>query len=262
MDLGLSRLKVLVTGASKGLGFATARTLAAEGALVAINSRSAERLEAAAAQIGQTGAHPLCLVGDVTDPEMAAQVVNQTASDLGGLDILITNTGGPKPGSFESLTDSDWMNAVNLCLMAHVRLIRAALPHLKQSQHASVLTITSLSVKQPISNLILSNSVRAATAGLTKSLALELGAQGIRFNSILPSWAETERITELMTNRAAANGTTVEEEIARQSKESVFGRMASPDEFARCAAFLVSPAASYLTGVLLPVDGGMNKGTF
>jgi len=145
--------------------------------------------------------------------------------------------------------------------MSNVRLIKAALPHLRKSAAASVLTVTSYSVKQPIPNLILSNSIRAATIGLTKSLALELGKEGIRFNSILPAWTETERVTQLMTARAQSNGTTVEEEIAKQSRESALGRMASPDEFGRVAAFLVSPAASYLTGVMLPVDGGMYKGT-
>jgi 3-oxoacyl-[acyl-carrier protein] reductase len=145
--------------------------------------------------------------------------------------------------------------------MAHVRLIRTMLPALKQSLAASVLTVTSFSVKQPINNLIISNSVRSATIGLTKSLALELGSQGIRVNSILPAWTATERVNVLLANRAQANGTTLEEERARQAKESVFGRIASPDEFARAAVFLVSPAASYLTGVMLPVDGGMYKGT-
>jgi 3-oxoacyl-[acyl-carrier protein] reductase len=146
--------------------------------------------------------------------------------------------------------------------MSHVRLIRAALPALKRSQAASVLTITSYSVKQPIPNLVLSNSVRSATIGLTKTLALELGREGIRFNSILPAWTETERVTELMQNRAQTSGTTVEEEQNKQAKESAIGRMADPREFANPAVFLVSPVASYITGVMLAVDGGMYKGTF
>jgi len=180
---------------------------------------------------------------------------------LGGLDILVTNSGGPPAGLFETLDEAAWQKAVDLSLMSHVRLIRAALPHLRQSKAASVLTVTSYSVKQPIPNLVLSNSVRSATIGLTKSLALELGREGIRFNSILPGWTETERVVELMTFRARQNGTTVEEEIAKQSKESPLGRMGRPEEFGRAAAFLVSPAASYITGVMLNVDGGMYKGT-
>ena len=143
-----------------------------------------------------------------------------------------------------------------------MRFIRAALPHLKDSETASVLTITSYSVKQPIPNLVLSNSIRSATIGLTKTLALELGSEGIRFNSILPGWTETERVTELMHYRAEANGTTIEQEIEKQIQDSPLGRMATPDEFANAAIFLLSPAAGYITGVMLPVDGGMYKGTF
>jgi 3-oxoacyl-[acyl-carrier protein] reductase len=160
------------------------------------------------------------------------------------------------------MTDSDWQNAIDLCLMAHVRLIRAALPALKKSGAASVLTIQSISVKQPIANLILSNSVRAAAVGLIKSLALELGNLGIRFNSILPSSVDTERIAELAAARAQASGSSIAEEMARMSASSPLGRIATPDEFARAAVFLVSPAASYLTGVMLPLDGGTYKGTY
>jgi 3-oxoacyl-[acyl-carrier protein] reductase len=143
-----------------------------------------------------------------------------------------------------------------------VRLIKAALPFLRKSKAASVLTITSYSVKQPIPNLVLSNSLRAATVGLTKSLALELGQEGIRFNSILPAWTNTQRVIELMTFRAKQNHTTLKKEIALQSKDSPLGRMGTPDEFANAAVFLVSPAASYITGMMLAVDGGMIKGTF
>jgi 3-oxoacyl-[acyl-carrier protein] reductase len=146
--------------------------------------------------------------------------------------------------------------------MSHVRLIRAALPHLRKSDAPSVLTITSYSVKQPIPNLVLSNSIRAATVGLTKSLALELGSQGIRFNSILPAWTETQRVQDLMEARAKMNNTTVEEERNKLAKDSALGRVGTPDEFANAAVFLVSPAASYITGVMLTVDGGMYKGTF
>jgi 3-oxoacyl-[acyl-carrier protein] reductase len=145
--------------------------------------------------------------------------------------------------------------------MSHVRFIRSAVTHLKNSDTASVLTITSYSVKQPIPNLILSNSIRAATIGLTKSLALEFGQEGIRFNSILPGWTETERVTELMRYRAEINNSTIEYEIQKQMAECPLGRMATPEEFANAAVFLLSPAASYITGVMLTVDGGMYKGT-
>jgi 3-oxoacyl-[acyl-carrier protein] reductase len=145
--------------------------------------------------------------------------------------------------------------------LSHVRLIRAALPALRKSDAASVLTVTSISTKQPITNLILSNSLRLGTVGLTKSLALELGHENIRFNSILPGWTTTERVTDLLDTRARVNHTTIDEEVQKQAAESPLGRMATPEEFAKAAVFLLSPAASYLTGVMLPVDGGMYKAT-
>ena len=262
MDLQLKGKRALVTGSSRGLGYATALALAKEGCKVAVNSRDETRASAAAANIAwETGMQVLGLAGDLTDPDVPGQIVGEAASLLGGLDILITNAGGPPSGAFESFDEAAWQKAIDLSFMSHVRLIKAALPHLRQSKAASVLTITSYSVKQPIPNLVLSNSIRLATVGLTKSLALELGREGIRFNSILPAWTETERVTELMSFRANQNGTTLEAEIARQSGDSPLGRMGTPAEFANAAVFLVSPVASYITGVMLPVDGGMYKGT-
>jgi 3-oxoacyl-[acyl-carrier protein] reductase len=263
MDLQLKDKIALATGASKGLGYATALELAKEGAVVALNARNPDSVQKAVDKIHQeTGAKVIPCPGDVTKHTTAADLIQMTVAAFGGLDILVTNAGGPPAGAFESFDDATWQNAVELSFLSQVRLIRAALPWLQKSAAASVLTVTSYSVKQPIPNLILSNSIRAAVVGLTKTLALELGGQGIRFNSILPGWTETDRVTNLMNTRAAANGTTVEEEIAKQVKESALGRIAQPEEFARVAAFLVSPAASYLTGIMLSVDGGMVKGTF
>lgn len=256
MDLGLHELRALVTGASRGLGFATARQLAAEGARVALNARDADKLHLAAEKLGAQA-----IPADVSEAGAAERIITEAVEKLGGLDILVTNAGGPPSGAFETFDDMAWQKAIELSLMSHVRLIRAALPFLRQSRAAAVLTITSYSVKQPIPNLVLSNSIRAATVGLTKTLALELGREGIRFNSILPGWTETERVNELMSFRARQNGSTVEDEIRKQMAESPLGRMATPEEFAKPAAFLVSPAASYLTGVMLTVDGGMVKGT-
>ena len=262
MDLMLRNKRALVTGASRGLGYATALGLAREGCWVAVNSRTAEKLEQAAHTITQeTGSLAVALPGNISEPDVPARLIQQAVEALGGLDLLVTNAGGPPAGKFEVFDDAAWQQAIELSLMSHVRLIRAALPALRQSPCASVLTITSYSVKQPIPNLVLSNSVRAATVGLTKTLALELGAEGIRFNSILPGWTETERVVELMGHRANLNGTTVNEEMARQAKDSPLGRMARPEEFANAAVFLLSPAASYITGVMLTVDGGMYKGT-
>lgn len=262
MDLKLKDKCILVTGSSRGLGYATAYVLAKEGARVAINGRDEVRIKSAAEKMSkETGSQVIGLAGDVSMADVPEKLIQQTVKEFGGLDILITNAGGPPPGTIDSLDEAAWQKGVDLCLMLHVRLIKSALPFLRNSDSASVLTVTSLSVKQPIENLLLSNSIRAATVGLTKSLALDLGKEGIRVNSILPGWTETERVTEIMSARATANSSSVEEEARKQAASSPLGRMGQPEEFANAAAFLVSPAASYITGVMLSVDGGMYKGT-
>ncbi len=188
-------------------------------------------------------------------------LIEAVIAEFNHLDILITNAGGPPSGKFEDFDDASWQNAVELSFLSHVRLIREALPYLRESKWASVLSITSISVKQPMENLILSNSIRLATIGLVKSLALELGKEGIRFNSILPSSTDTERIKELTQNRMIINSSSIEEEYQKLTRSSVLGRIARPEEFANVAVFLVSPAASFLTGVMMPFDGGSYKGT-
>jgi 3-oxoacyl-[acyl-carrier protein] reductase len=262
MDLGLKDKCALVTGASRGLAYATALVLAREGCKLAINSRNEDKIKAAAEKIGkETGASVAGFAGDVSDPSMPESLIKQTVDALGGLDLLVTNAGGPPSGAFESFDEAMWEKAVNLSFLSHVRLIRAALPHLKKSKAASVLTMTSYTVKQPIPNLVLSNSIRLATVGLTKSLALELGVAGIRFNSILPANIYTDRIHELQAFRAEKNGTTIEVEASKDVQSSALGRMGRPEEFGNAVAFLLSPAASYITGVMLTIDGGAYKGT-
>lgn len=262
MDLHLKDKRALVTGASRGLGYATARALLNEGCKVAVNARDEAKLRAAVDRLRQeSGGEAFAVPADLGTPAAAAQVVSEAALVLGGLDILVCNAGGPPPGAFESFDEAAWQRAIELSFMSNVRLIKAALPFLRKSQAPAVLTVTSYSVRQPIPNLILSNSVRLATIGLTKSLALELGGEGIRFNSILPGWTETERIGQLMAARAQASGASVEEEFANQAREIPLGRMGRPEEFANAAVFLVSPAASFITGVMLQVDGGAVRGT-
>lgn len=262
MDLGLKGKKAFLAGSSTGLGYATAKVLVQEGCQVIINGRNESRLQASAAALENLASTTVgWLAGDVTSPQEAPRLIVKAAEMLGGLDLLVTNSGGPPSGKFETLAEESWQGAIELVFMSHVRLIRAALPYLKKSDHASVLTITSYSVKQPIPNLVLSNSVRAATVGLTKTLALELGPEGIRFNSLLPGWTKTERVQELMGFRAEQNGTSIEEEIQAVTEDCPLGRMATPQEIGRAAAFLLSPAVSYLTGVMLNVDGGVYKGT-
>ncbi|MBI2759142.1 MAG: SDR family oxidoreductase [Chloroflexi bacterium] len=263
MDLHLKDKRGLVTGASRGLGYATALLLAKEECRVAINSRYEAKIKTAAEKIAKEAGAPVTgLAGDVSDASTPEKLIAQTVESLGGLDLLVTNAGGPPAGTFAGLDEAAWEQAVNLSFMSHVRLIRAALPYLQKSSAASVLTMTSYTVKQPLPNLVLSNSIRLATIGLTKSLALELGSEGIRFNSILPATIDTDRIRELASFRAQKNRTTLEEELAKDAQKSVFGRIGRPEEFANAAVFLLSPAASYITGVMLTVDGGQYKSTF
>lgn len=263
MDLQLKDKRAFVASSSRGLGYATALLLAKEGCRVAINSRDEAKIKAAAEKINkETGTQVEGFVGDVSLVGVPEKLIQQTVDAFGGLDILITNAGGTPAGSFESFNDETWQKAVDMSLMSHVRLIRAALLHLRKAKSPSVLAINSFVTKQPIPNLVLSNSIRAATAGLIKSLAMELGRENIRFNSILPGWTLTERVDELMAARAKTNGTTIDEEIAKQTSEIPLGRMGQPEEFASAAVFLVSPAASFVHGTMLAVDGGVIKGTF
>lgn len=261
MDLLLKDKRALVAGSSRGLGYALGLGLAREGCRVAINGRDRGRLEAAAEKVSrEAGLKVVGLPGDVSDASVPAALVEAAVKALGGLDLLVTNAGGPPAGAFDSFDEAAWQKAVDLSFLSHVRLIRAALPHLRQSSAASVLTVTSYVVKQPMLNLVLSNSIRLATIGLTKTLALELGADGIRFNSILPANTDTERVRELAQSRADLNRTSLSEEQAKDAQKSVFGRIGRPEEFANVGVFLLSPAASYVTGAMMVVDGGQYKG--
>ena len=262
MDLGLMGKTALVTAATKGLGFALAKQLVAEGSQVVICGRTADRLDSAVEKLNvnrpETAAAGLTI--DLTIPDAAHRLVDFTLDTFGGLDILVTNAGGPPGGTFDSIELEKWEQAFELTLLSAVRLIKAALPALRKSESASILTITSISVKQPIAGLLLSNVIRPGVVGLTKSLAQELGPEGIRANSILPGWTETERVGEILAYRSATNGTTIEEERAKITRGIPLGRMAHPAEFGRMAAFMVSPAASYLNGAMILHDGGEYNG--
>ncbi|MBN1681688.1 MAG: SDR family oxidoreductase [Anaerolineae bacterium] len=262
MDLGLQGARVLVVASSRGLGAAAARQFCLEGAHVAINGRHAARLEATAATItAETGGEVVAVTGDLTSADSVESVVSRAVDHLGGLDILVTNAGGPPPGNFVSLPLDAWEQAFQLSVMSAVRLIHAALPHLRKSDRAAILTITSLTVKQPLDNMTLSNSLRLSVIGLTKSLAGELGPDGIRVNSILPGWTHTERVDELMHDRAARQNVSLDAEITRTAAGIPLGRMATPQEFANVAVFLCSPAAGYVHGAMVPVDGGSIRAT-
>jgi 3-oxoacyl-[acyl-carrier protein] reductase len=264
MDLGLKDKIALVAGASRGLGAATARELAREGAAVVICSRSAKTLvktQEAIFRESHGQASTMVVEADLTRDEDVANLVSLAAARFGRLDILVTNCGGPPTGRFEDHSLDAWRAAVDTTLYSVVRLIRAALPELRKSETPSILTFTSNSARQPVPNLTLSNSIRLAVIGLTKTLSEELGPEGIRVNSILPAWTTTEHVLHILGERARRNGTSLEAEAKAQAHESALGRLGTVDEFARAAVFLCSPAVPFMTGVMLPFDGGMYKAT-
>jgi 3-oxoacyl-[acyl-carrier protein] reductase len=256
MDLGLRGRGALVTASSTGLGRAIALTLAAEGADLAMCARGAERLEASAAAVREHGGRVVARVADVSTLEGATSAVAAAVDGLGRLDILVVNAGGPPAGTFETLDDAAWHAAMELTLMSAVRLIRAALPHLRWSDAASILVVSSYSVKQPIPDLLLSNSLRLGVVGLAKSLSVELGPE-IRINTLLPGNISTDRARSLAASRAEAAGVAVDQVEASIASQAALGRYGTPEEFARAATFLVSPAASYITGQAIACDGGI-----
>ena len=261
VDLGLADKVALVTAASGGLGRAVALRLAQEGARVAICARGEADLNAAAADIEtETGLRVLALPADVSDPMAADRLVEATVEQLGRLDILVINAGGPPPGQFLDFTPEDWEAAVQLTLMSAVRLCYAAAPVMQRQATGSILAMTSVTVKQPLPNLILSNSLRLGVVGLIKTLADELAPFGVRVNAICPGWTRTARVEQLLRDRAERNESTPDEEASRIAAAVPLGQMGTPEEFAAAATFLVSPAASYVTGVSLLVDGGMYRG--
>lgn len=261
MELGLSGKVAIVTASSKGLGFSIVNNLINEGAYVLMNGRTEESLALAARKLGK----PEVLrtfKGDITQKEVCRALVEFAVEEFGHLDILVTNCGGPDTGGFESVSEDQWKQTIDRSFMSHVYLIEAAMPYLKKSSTPSILTVTSFSVKKPLQYLILSNSVRAAAIGLTKSLANEYGPLGIRVNSILPGWTLTDRVDQLLEDRSKTKNSSKELESELITNSIPLRRMADPDEFGKAAAFLASPAASYITGVMLSVDGGITDGLF
>jgi 3-oxoacyl-[acyl-carrier protein] reductase len=250
MDLGLRDQRALVGGGGSGIGGGIARVLADEGARVAIIGRTRERIEHEA---GRLGGVPV--VADLATPEGPAAAVRAAVDALGGLDLLVVNTGGPPGGTFDTLSEADWETAIAGTLQSTLRLVRASLPHLREGVDPAILIVLSSSVREPIPALTTSNVLRPGLAGLVKTLTAELAP--IRINGLAPGRIATDRIAFLDGRRAEAAGVT-REEIARRTQATIpLGRYGDVTEIGRVGAFLLSPAASFVTGAIVPVDGGM-----
>ena len=262
MNLELNNKVAIIAASTEGLGFATAKELAKEGAKVVICGRTQELLNKAIKKLNEI-TDPNKILGvciDLTASSQIEQLVKETVNQFGGIDILITNAGGPPTGIFSTSKLEEFEKAFQLTLMSAVRLIHFALPYLRQSKAPSILTITSVSAKQPIPGLLQSNIFRPAVIGFTKHLSQELGRENIRVNSILPGFTATDRTNALLAKWAEQRGSSIEQEKQKRAEAVPLGRMGKPEEFAKVAAFLVSPAASYLSGVMLQVDGGAYTG--
>ena len=263
MELGLKNKVALVAASSKGLGRAVAEELAAEGARLIVNARGEEALKEAGDSIAaQYGTEVLAVAGDVSDRADAERIVATGIERFDQIDILITNSGGPPAGRFEDLTAEQWDAAVRLLLTGVTDMTRLVLPGMKERRWGRILNVTSIAAKQPVENLILSNSLRAAVTGFSKTLAAEVGAHGITVNTILPGYTATERVEELAEHIANKEGIDLSEVRRRWEAEIPLGRLAEPREFAAMAAFLVSERASYITGSSIAVDGGWIRSVF
>ncbi len=255
MDLGLQGKVALVSAASKGLGYGVARALATDGARVSICSRDDATISAAAAKLTEeTHAEVIYSACDVTQAADIQAWVDQTVGQWGTIDALLINAGGPPAGLIKDLTDAQWQAAFDLTLMSTIRLIRAALPHMKNG--GSILTITSSSIKEPIERLGLSTVMRSGVAGLVKTLADELAGDNIRVNNLIPGRIATDRVAQLDAGAAQRSGKSIEQVRADSIAKIPLKRLGTIDDFGAAAAFLLSPAASYITGASLRVDGG------
>ena len=250
----------MVAASSKGLGYGIARELAQNGASVCIASRTQPDIEKAAQNLrNETGATVHASVMDAADPDSIKNWISEIEGAFERIDGLVVNAGGPPPGNFNDFSDDDWKAAFNLTLMSAVRLIRGVLPAMQTGEGGSILTVTSLSVKEPIDRLLLSNVFRSGVASLVKSLSNELAGENIRVNNLMPGRINTDRLKTLDQNIADKTGLPVSEIKQKNEKSIPAGRYGTIEEFGKAGAFLLSPAASYINGVSLAVDGGFIK---
>jgi len=254
MDLGIRGKAALVTAASKGMGKATAMGLAAEGCRVLMCSRTEADIKAAAEEVrAKTGAEVIATAADVTKKEDVDRLLAMAEQSLGGVDILVANAGGPPRGNLEEMTDEQWYGAFDTTVLFVVRLVRGVLPSMKRKKWGRILTIQSVSVKQPVPGLLLSNAVRPGSAGMVKTLSEELGKHNITINVVCPGKIMTDRFMGGLKQ----SGLSKEEYLARGGLDVPLGRVGTPEEFANVMVFLASERASYVTGVALQVDGGL-----
>ncbi|HEX3723637.1 MAG TPA: SDR family oxidoreductase [Nitrolancea sp.] len=257
MDLELTGKVAIVPASSGGLGKAIALAFGREGAKVIMCSRDEAAINAAADEVRGTGAEVLALVADVTKPADIERLIASAIAEFGGIDILVTNAGGPPAGTFDRFNDDQWQAAFNLTLMSVVRLIRGVLPSMRERGGGSIVAMTSSSIKQPIPNLILSNVMRSGVAALIKSLADELAGDRIRVNTVVPGRIATGRIAQLDQANAEKAGISVEEMRDWSLKQIPMRRYGEPAEFADMVTFLASSRSAYITGATFQVDGGM-----
>ena|SRR5712692_986950 len=263
MDLGLEDKVAIVTAASTGLGKATAMELAAEGARVVITSRREGELRSAADEIrSNTGATLLAIAGDVTDEDHIRRLVSDTTEYFGGVDIVVANAGGPPAGFFDDFTAGHYRQAVELNLISTINLCREAVPHMRERGWGRIVAITSIAAKQPVENLILSNTARAGVLGFMKSLSQQVASEGITVNTVCPGFHLTERLKSLSSQIAQKEGVSVEEVYARWADSTPMKRIGDPAEFAAVVAFLCSKRASYLTGTVIQIDGGAYRALY
>jgi 3-oxoacyl-[acyl-carrier protein] reductase len=255
MDLGLRDCRAFVVGASRGLGLACARALADEGARVFICSRNADALARVAADVGAAGFS----AADVSRPAEVTRVVAEAVTALGGLDCLVTNAGGPPTAPFEKAGDGDWDIAYQLNLMSAVRLIREALPALKASGRGRVVNLTGYGVKEPLSDLVVSDSIRAGVTVMAKTIASDLAPFGITVNNIAPGPIMTDRLADILAARAKNLGVTPEKQLARLAETIPVRRLGQPNEIGDLCAYLCSTQGGYITGQTIVVDGGINR---
>ena len=257
MNLQLKGKVALIAGASKGLGYAVASALAQEGAIVSISSRDEASIRAAAARIERdTGTHVLAMPADVRSADAIQRWVGATTERFGGVDLLMTNSGGPPAGLAMSFDDAAWQDAAELLLFSTIRMVRAAVPSMQARGGGAILMSTSSSVKEPIQNLGLSTVLRASVSALAKTLALELAPARIRVNQIVPGRIDTDRVRHLDEVNARKQGISAAEAKAKAMAGIPLGRYGEADEFGRVGAFLLSDAASYMTGATVQADGG------